>query len=505
MQKSIVLIAALTVAGLSSAQQRQRPGGAAAEQPTPAAAPAARPTGPPPEERSSVTKHKGRFGGQDVNYTATAATYNIKDDAGTVKATFFFASYTKDDADVARRPLSFVYNGGPGSASLFTHMGLGPRQPVLTDDGHGTPAPYLTEDNPSSFLDATDMVFIDAVTTGYSRTAPGENPTQFYGVAQDATIFSDFVYQYVTRNQRWASPKFLIGESYGTTRSAMLANTLQQRHQMYLNGVALLSSVGFGNWGADDRTKYFLPTFTVSAWFHKLLPPDLQKLPIEEVAKQARQFAHGEYAHALEMGDELSATEHQKAVKDLARFTGLSTSFIEQANMRISPQRWFKELQRGKRLTTGRLDARFTGLDVDAAGERVEYDSSEASYEGVYVGAFQDYIRRELKWTSDMYYTVSANVRPWDQGTAGAPAEALRSAMTQQTTMKLLVICGYYDHATPFNGIEQTVSHMMLEPAVRKNVSFTYYEAGHMMYVDKKSREKLHKDVTQWINASFKP
>ena len=372
MRRTILLIAILTAPALLSAQQRQRPGGAAAEQPTPAAAPAARPTGPPPEERSSVTKHKGRFGGQDVNYTATAATYNIKDDAGTVKATFFFASYTKDDADVARRPLSFVYNGGPGSASLFTHMGLGPRQPVLTDDGHGTPAPYLTEDNPSSFLDATDMVFIDAVTTGYSRIAPGENPTQFYGVAQDATIFSDFVYQYVTRNQRWASPKFLIGESYGTTRSAMLANTLQQRHQMYLNGVALLSSVGFGNWGADDRTKYFLPTFTVSAWFHKLLPPDLQRLSIEEVAKQARQFAHGEYAHALEMGDELSSADHQKAVKDLARFTGLSTSFIEQANMRISPQRWFKELQRGKRLTTGRLDARFTGLDVDAAGERVE-------------------------------------------------------------------------------------------------------------------------------------
>jgi carboxypeptidase C (cathepsin A) len=384
-------------------------------------------------------------------------------------------------------------------------MGLGPKQPILTDDGHGFPGPYPTEDNVNSFLDSTDMVFVDAITTGYSRIAPGENPSQFYGVAQDATIFSDFIYQYVTRNQRWASPKFLIGESYGTTRSAMLANILQQRHQMYLNGVALLSSVGFGNWGADDRTKFFLPTFTVSAWYHKLLPPDLQKLSIEEVAKQARAFAHGEYAHALEMGDELSAAEHQKAVKDLARFTGLSTTYIEQANLRVSPQRWFKELQRSKRLTTGRLDARFTGFDIDAAGERVEYDSSEASYEGAYVAAFQDHVRRELKWNTDMYYTVSANVRPWDQGQPGAPAEALRSAMTQQTNLKLLVICGYYDHATPFNGIEQTVSHMMLEPPVRKNVSFTYYEAGHMMYVDKRSREKLHKDLTQWINSSYKP
>lgn len=500
----------LAFSGLLSAQlsaQQRRAGGAAAEAqatPAPAAAAAPRPVGPPPEERSSVTKHKGRFGGVDMNYTATAATYNIKDDAGTVKASFFFVAYTKDDADVARRPVSFVYNGGPGSASLFTHMGLGPKQPVLLDDGHGTPAPYLTEDNPASFLDATDMVFIDAVSTGYSRPAPGENPSQFYGVSQDATIFSDFVYQYITRNQRWASPKFLIGESYGTTRSAMLANILQQRHQMYLNGVALLSSVGFGNWGADDRTIFFLPTMIVSAWYHKLLPADLQKLTIEQLAKQAREFAHGEYAQALEKGDEISAAEHQKVVKSLARFTALSTTFIEQANLRISPQRWFKELQRSKRLTTGRLDARFTGYDVDAAGERVEYDSSEASYEGAYVAAFQDHVRRELKWNTEAYYTVSANVRPWDQGQAGAPAEALRSAMTQQTHMKLLVICGYYDHATPFNGIEHTVSHMMLEPSVRKNVSFTYYEAGHMMYVDKPSREKLHKDVVAWINAGYK-
>ena len=497
-----VLASTIVCAGLLNAQ-RTRPN--AAEQPAPPATTGSTrlPVGPPPEEKASVTHHKGRFGGQDISYTATAATYNVKSDDGTVKATFFFAAYTKDDGDVARRPLSFVYNGGPGSASLFTHMGLGPKQPILTDDGHGTPAPYLTEDNANSFLDATDMVFVDAITTGYSRIAPGENPSQFYGVSQDATIFSDFVYQYVTRNQRWASPKFLIGESYGTTRSAMLANILQQRHQMYLNGVALLSSVGFGNWGADDRTKYFLPTFAVSAWYHKLLPADLQKLSIEEVARQARQFAHGEYAQALEKGDELAPAEHQKAVKDLARFTGLSTIFVEQCNLRVSPQRWFKELQRSKRITTGRLDARFTGLDVDAAGERVEYDSSEASYEGAYVAAFQDHVRRELKWNTEMYYTVSANVRPWDQGVAGAPAEALRSAMTRQTHMKLLVLCGYYDHATPFNGIEQTVSHMMLEPAVRKNVSFTYYEAGHMMYVDKKSREKLHKDVTQWINASF--
>jgi carboxypeptidase C (cathepsin A) len=502
---SIFAGAALLAAGAFGQGRGNQPGGRGNAPATASETPAgAVRRGPPAEERESVTHHKARIGGQEISYTAKAATYVIKSDDGTPKASIFFVAYTKDGvSDTSQRPLSFVYNGGPGSASLFTHMGLGPKRIVLTDDGYGMPAPYSIVDNNDSFLDATDMVFIDAVSTGYSRPAPGENPSQFYGVVQDATMFSDFIYQYVTREERWASPKFLLGESYGTTRSAQLSQILQQRHQMYLSGVALISSVGFGNWGADDRTIFFLPTQSVSAWYHKLLPADLQKMTVEQIAQAAREFAHGEYAQALEKGDQISPAEYKKVVADLARFTGLSPKYIEQANLRVSPQRWFKELQRDKRKITGRLDARFTGMDVDAAGERYEYDSSEASYEGAYVAMFHDYVRRDLKWNSELYYTVSANVRPWDQGQPGAPAEALRSAMTQQTHMKLLVICGYYDHATPFNGIEQTVSHMMLEPSVRKNVSFTYYEAGHMMYVDKKAREKLHKDVDSWIESSY--
>jgi carboxypeptidase C (cathepsin A) len=460
---------------------------------------------PLPEERSSVTHHSARIGGQQINYTATAATYIVKADDGTPKASFFFVAYTKDDvSDASKRPLSIVYNGGPGSGSLFTHMGLGPKRIVLTDDGYGMPAPYSVVENGDSFLDASDLVFVDAISTGYSRPAPGENTAQFYGIVQDATYFSDFIYQYLTRNERWASPKYLIGESYGTTRSAQLANVLQHRHQIYLNGVALVSSVGFGNWGADDRSKFFLPTFVTSAWYHHLLPPDLQKLTMEEIAQQARQFAHGEYAAALEKGDQISPAEYQKIVHDMARFTGLSPKYIEQTNLRISPQRWFKELMRDKRRTVGRLDSRFVGMDVDAAGERNEYDSSEASYEGAYSAMFQDYVRRDLKWNTDGYYTITANVRPWDQGQPGAVAEALRSAMTEQTHLKVLVVCGYYDLATPFNGIEHTVSHMNLEPPVRKNISFTYYEAGHMMYIDRKAREKLHKDVDDFINANYK-
>lgn len=485
----------------------QRPGGrrgATEQQPPQTAAPTPnaqpRPAAPL-EEKSSVTHNSVRIGGRQINYTATAANYTIKADDGTPKASFFFVAYTKDDVpDKSRRPLSFIYNGGPGSASSYTHMGLGPRRIVLTDDGFGMPAPYSVVENGDSFLDATDMIFVDAISTGYSRPAPGENTAQFYGVEQDAQWFADFIYQYITRNERWASPKFLIGESYGTTRSAQLSYTLQRRHQIYLNGVALLSAVGFGNWGADDRTIFFLPTLIVSAWYHKLLPPDLQKLGVAEIAQKARQFAHGDYAAALEKGDEISPAEYQKTVKELARHTGLSPKYIEQTNLRVSPFRWFKELLRDKRKTVGRIDARFTGLDADAAGERYEYDSSLASYDGSYVAMFQDYVRRELKWNTEMYYTLSARVQPWDQGQPGAPAEALRSAMTQQGALKLLVISGYYDVATPFNGIEHTISHMNLEPAIRKNVSYTYYEAGHMMYIEKKSREKLHKDVVDWIN-----
>jgi carboxypeptidase C (cathepsin A) len=461
-------------------------------------------TPPPPEEKTSVTHHSAKIGGQVINYTATAATYVIRADDGSPKATMFYVAYVKDGVDASRRPLSFVYNGGPGSASLFTHMGMGPKRVTLTADGHGMAAPYSVVDNEDSFLDATDLIFIDAVSTGYSRPAPGENPTQFHGIVQDANWFADFIYQYINRNERWLSPKFLIGESYGTTRSAELAGVLQERHQIYLNGIVLLSTVAFSNWGADDRSEFFLPTYATTAWYHHMLQPDLQNLTVEQVAQKAREFAHGEYAAALEKGDAMSPEEHKKIVDEIAHFTALSPKYIDESNLRVSPFRWFRELQRDKRLTTGRLDSRFTGMEVDAAGERPDYDPSEASYEGAYVATFHDYVRRELKWESDMYYTVSANVRPWDQTGNTEVAEVLRAAMTQQTYLKVLVVAGYYDVATPFNGIEQTVSHMHLEPSVRKNVSFAYYDAGHMMYVDEKEHHKLHKDVDEFINSSYK-
>ncbi|MFZ0937509.1 MAG: peptidase S10 [Bryobacteraceae bacterium] len=459
---------------------------------------------PPPEEKTVVTHHSARIGGEEIHYTATAGTYVIKADDGTPKATFFYVAYTKEGvADISKRPVAFVYNGGPGSASLFTHMGMGPRRVVLTPDGHGMPAPYSIVDDEDSFLDATDLVFVDAISTGYSRPAPGQTASQFYGVIEDANWFADFIYQYITRSERWASPKFLIGESYGTTRSAELAGVLEHRHEIYLNGIVLLSTVAFADWGGDDRHIFFLPTYTATAWYHRLLPPDLQKESVEAVAQAARQFAHGEYAQALEKGDQLSPAEYQKVVKDIVRFTGLKPQYIEEANLRISPQRWFKELMRDQRHTVGRLDSRFLGMDVDAAGERDEYDPSEASYVGAFVATFQDYLRRELDWKSEMNYEVSANVRPWNDAGETRVAEVLRSAMTEESSLKVLVLCGYYDVATPFNGIEETVSHMNLEPPVRKNIAFAYYESGHMVYIDSKAHDKMHKDIDEFINASY--
>jgi carboxypeptidase C (cathepsin A) len=502
----IASFSALVAVGYSAAQGRgdfppgQFPGRGEQQ----ATADKDRPKLPAPEEKSSVTHHSVSIGGQQITYTATAGTYVLKADDGTPKASMFFVAYTKDGVDdITKRPVAFSFNGGPGSASCFVHMGFGPKRPVVTADGHGMPAPYEFVDNDQSFLDSTDIVFVDAISTGYSRPAPGENANQFHGVIEDATWFSDFIYQYITRNQRWGSPKYLIGESYGTTRSAQLSGILENRHQIYLNGIVLVSTVAFATADPDARVLFPFPSFAATAWYHHLLAPDLQSQSVDQVVQQARDFARGEYHAALLKGDKISPEEKQKVIAQIARLTALSPKYIEEANLRISSFRWFKELERDKRRTVGRLDSRFEGIDADAAGERDEYDPSEASYEGVWVAAFQDYTRRELKWNTDMYYTVSASVQPWDQNGNNYVAETLRSAMSHESTLKVLVVCGYYDFATPFFGIEYTVDHMGLEPAIRKNISFTYYESGHMVYIDEKAHAKLHKDVSDFINGSY--
>ena len=463
----------------------------------------------PPVEKFSVTHQSAKIGGQQINYTATVGTYVIKDDAGEAKATFFFVGYVKDDvSNPAERPVAFSYNGGPGSASLFVHLGFGPKRPVLTADGHGLPAPYLLTDNEDSFLDATDLVFIDAISTGASRPVAGQDPKQFHGLVEDANYFADFIYQYVTRNGRWGSPKFLIGESYGTTRSAELSGVLQHRHQIYLSGIVMVSTYIMpptidDNPGNDMPPMFYMPTYATTAWFHHLLSADLQNETVDQIAQQASAFADGEYAQALMKGDQLSDAERQKVVQDYAHFTALSPKYIEQSNLRIIEDRWAKELERDKRRTVGQLDSRFEGIDSDAAGERYEYDPSEASYEGAWTATFQDYIHRDLKWDSEAYYAVSARVYPWDQQGYTHITETLRAAMTQQGFLKVLFVCGYYDANTPFHAVEYTVNHLGLEPSVRKNISFTFVGAGHMPYIDRQAADKLHHDVDAFIASSY--
>jgi carboxypeptidase C (cathepsin A) len=494
---------------VDQAQGRRGGGQQAAAQTNQASA--AAPRGPAPEDKMVATLHTAKIGGQQISYKATTGTIVLKSDDGTALASVFYVAYTKEGVDdISKRPVAFSYNGGPGSASMFVHMGFGPRRVVLTPDGHGMPAPYSIVDNDDSFLDATDLVFVDAISTGYSRPAPGENPSQFHGLTEDANAFANFIRLYITRNGRWDSPKYLIGESYGTTRSAALSGALQQRYQIYLNGIVLVSTVlNFQTLqaapGNDLPYSVFLPTFATTAWYHHLLSAEMQKLSVDQVAQQAREFADGEYATALMHGDQLSAPEHQKVVDQLARFTGLSKKYIEETDLRINARRWFKELERDKRRTVGRLDSRFEGIDADAAGEGPEYDPSEASYEGAFVAAFEDYVRRELKYETDMEMLATGPVQPWNypQNRYADVSETLRAAMTRQTYLKVLVVCGYYDVATAFHGIEFTVNHMGLDPAIRKNISFTYYEAGHMVYIDEKAHGKLHKDVTSFINSSY--
>ncbi len=259
----------------------------------------------PPEEKVSQTRHTIQIGGKDVKYTATAGTMLLKKEDGTATASIFYIAYIKDDVpDTTKRPLTFAFNGGPGSSSVWLQLGaLGPKRVAMDPEGNALPPPYKLVDNEYSILDLTDLVFIDPVSTGFSRAIPEQDAKNFHGINGDLESVADFIRLYTTRNSRWTSPKFLAGESYGTTRSAELSSVLQQRHQIYLNGIVLVSSVAFANWGADDRSKFFLPTYVTSAWYHHLLPPDLQKETVEAVAQAARQFAHGDYAAALEKGD----------------------------------------------------------------------------------------------------------------------------------------------------------------------------------------------------------
>ena len=493
----------------SSAPPVPKPGEKTAEAPKEAE----KKTPPEPEDKVVETKHSARIGGQEIKYTATAGMLVMKDEEGKPKASVFYVAYTRDDVnDISQRPVMFTFNGGPGSASVWLHLGaFGPRRVAMGDAGSLLPPPYKLVDNESSLLDVTDLVFIDPVSTGYSRPAPGESPNQFHGIQEDVQSVGDFIRLYATRNKRWSSPKFLAGESYGTTRAAGLSGYLQRRYGMYLNGIILVSTIlNFATTEFDSGNDLpyilILPTYTAIAWYHKRLPADLQA-DLHKAVEESENFAEGEYASALMAGDGLSSSKHAEVVQKLARLTGLSTDYIERTNLRVEIERFTKELLRSERRTVGRIDGRFTGIDKDAAGETPEYDPSIAAIIGPYTATLNDYVRGDLKFDSDLPYEVlTGRVYPWSykpyENRYADVGETLRSAMTQNPFLHVFVAKGYYDLATPFFAAEYTFDHLGLDPSLRGHLTGAYYESGHMVYAHMPSLAKLKQDTAQFIRAS---
>ena len=464
---------------------------------------------PPPVS----TSHEISLGGKPMRYTATTGYLPMKDEEGKLKANIFFIAYTREGGDPARRPITFAFNGGPGSSSVWLHLGaLGPRRAAMADEGWALPPPYHLVDNPNTWLAFTDLVFIDPVTTGFSRPATGEKPEQFHGLTEDIQSVGDFIRLYTTRYQRWASAKFLAGESYGTTRASGLSGYLQGRYGMYLNGITLVSTVldfqtlAFDP-GNDLPYVLFLPSETAAAWYHKKLSADLQK-DFESAIAESKKFAAGEYASALLAGDRLPPDRQSAVAKELSRLTGIPEKFIARHDLRVTDGEFFAELLRDEGKTLGRLDARFTRPFVPGEERSFGSDPSYEAIYGTYTALLNSYLRGELKYENDLPYEIlTGRVRPWKfpEGQYATVAPTLRDAIVQNPGLHVFLAAGYYDFATPFFAAEYTVDHLGLPPALRGNVALDHFPAGHMMYIQKESIERLTKDVAEFYARSSPP
>jgi len=486
--------------------------------PADAAAPA-----PAPKEESSVTEHSIKLGGQTIAYKATASTTLLKNEKGEPTALLYSTAYTRTDVkELSQRPLAFLYNGGPGAASVWVHMGAyGPRRVASVDVGGAIAPPYKIVDNSESLLDRADLVFIDPIGTGFSHAAGKAQDKDFWGVDQDMKSLAQFIHIYVSRNNRWNSPKFLIGESYGTFRSAALGNYLQSHEGIYLNGIVLMSSVlNLGtisfNPGEDLTYVFYVPSYAASAWYQKILKDRPDNL--ETFLNEARRFASTEYAAALMKGDRLGEAEKSDMAKKLARFTGLSEDFLLKANLRVNLPQFMKELQRSKGLTTGRFDARYSGPTYDMLGEYAEYDPQDAFTTGAFVAALNSYMRDELKFGQDKTYLPGSDEAgtQWDWkhhgpgenfGFPGSPNVEgdLIQALLTNPRLQVEVENGLYDLATPFYATEYTMDHLLLPEKLRGNIHLQYYGAGHMMYVRDEDRTKLKNNVASFIEGASKP
>ncbi len=464
-----------------------------------------------PQEKMVESQHSIVLHGEEVSYTARAGTLILKHEEDEkkpkAKAEIFFISYSKNNVeDITKRPLLISFNGGPGSSSVWLHLGmLGPKRVLVENENqHPLPPPFQFIPNDHSILDAADLVFIDPVGTGYSRAVPGEKAAQFYDVKEDIKAVGEFIRLFITRYNRWLSPKFLIGESYGTTRAAGLSSYLQERYGLSMNGLFLVSSIlDFKTRQGDFETLLYLPSLTATAWYHKKLESGLQT-DLPQLLEEVKQFCFTKYASALLKGDALGVEEYEQIATQLARYTGLSIEFIKNSNLRLN-LRFCKELLRSERRTVGRLDSRFKGIDKDAAGSDYEFDPSYAIIQGPYTAAFNNYVRTELNFETDLIYEIISDIgEKWSykpkyySGDLNV-AESMRKAMSQNIFLKVHVANGYFDLATPFFATEYTFNHLELDPSLRKNISMSYYDAGHMMYLKESCLAKLREKLANFL------
>jgi carboxypeptidase C (cathepsin A) len=459
----------------------------------------------------TITHNSVTVDGKKIDYTASTGYLNLKNDTGKLIAKVFFTYYKKDGEEAGKRPVTFTFNGGPGSSSVWLHMGgIGPKRVLLKDDGLAPPPPYQYINNEFTWLSKSDLVFIDPVSTGFSRAAPGESPKQFHGYEEDISSMGSFIRHFLSRYERWGSPKYLAGESYGTTRAAGLSKFLQDRYRIYVNGIFLISAVlNFGTndyyVGNDLPRALYIPSYTAAAWYHKKLAPALQQ-DLQKTLKESEQFAIGEYATALLKGGWLTDAEKETIAAKMSYYTGLSKELILQSNLRVGEGRFWKELRRTDGLTIGRLDARFTGRDLDDAGDNVSFDPSFANIDGSFTAAINDYFQKELNFKEEKGYNIFGDVYPWNYNNVQNQflnvAESLRDAMSKNPALKVYVGCGYYDFATPYFTAQYDIEHMFLRPEQRKNVQVHLYEAGHMYYINKPSLAQFKKDVDAFYNWS---
>src|SRR5882762_11510066 len=455
-----------------------------------------------------VTHHQITVNGSVLKYTATAGRLPLKRADGKIEAEMFFVAYTLDGADAAKRPLTFAFNGGPGSATVWLHMGaIGPKRVVLEPNGFMPAAPYRIEDNPATLLDRSDLVMVDAMGTGYSRAATAELAKKFLGVKGDVQAFGEFIRLYLSRYDRWSSPLFLLGESYGTTRAAGIAGYLAD-HGISFNGVTLLSmAVDFQTleWNKSNDLPYalLLPTFNMIAGYHHKLPADLSQ-DMTKTRQEVVRWATNDYLLALGKGDALTPDERRKIVEQLARYTGLRPEVVENHNLRIDVPTFTHELLLDQKLVVGRLDGRFTSPDPEDAGF---YDPAGAAILPPYTSVFNNYVRNELGYKTDMPYKVfafdEAAFQKWEWGNAveGFPSTAggLRSAMIKNPYLKILVMEGHYDLATPFAAADWTMDHLNLDAKYHQSVSYATYEAGHMVYIDRAEHTRMKKDLVDFM------